>query len=605
MLDHVAGPEVIVHSPTRLSALLAPFSLAAFLSACLSACPEATEPLSPEDEARRLGDPETPLTADIDVDTNRDGAIDAFDDADENDFNAAHGAVFFANVDDDDNDGERDRDDDEIDTDEDLLDFTTVRVRGVIDLDGETVTLKVDPPIARERIRIWKPTRSSHEIIFDPNDAPESIDIDDAGEDQELLIEALTPRTRDWDGLLTLTLTVSDGHDVLSEDSVELRVSPLIFPDNLQTPRVLFVMDLPFGQDNNQAFVDAMRDAIPDSVDLYTLDDNAYSGDRWVQDNMELGYQMKTGPDGSTIEMKTAMQLERSNGYGAGLENFVPYEFLQHSQGFLYPGGTPTSHNYGGNLEVAPPVDGFPLGRMLFGGGSQGTILGRSYSDSMNDNQVDFLDAQEIQGPALQLSSEWLAVGHIDEIFQFVPDLTPDAGGHAFKVIIASPRVARDALIATQSRGGGSLSVFEGRDAPYTVDEVLGAESFMALNEATQARLDAIQAKMKAELGLTDDDFRAVPVLYEEVGNGLLAAFNPGVQNLVTIGDRVFAPDPEGPHEAGADVWREATRAALADTDLDVVFVDVFFSYHRLLGEAHCGTNVDREPYSQAWWTVQ
>jgi protein-arginine deiminase len=316
---------------------------------------------------------------------------------------------------------------------------------------------------------------------------------------------------------------------------------------------------------------------------------------------MELGYQMKPGPLG-VVEMKTALQLERG-GWGGGLEAFVPYELLGASQGYLYPAGDPTSHNYGGNLEVAPPVAGFPFGRLLYGGGTEGALLGRSNSDTMNANQVGFLDAQEIQGPALQLSSEWLAVGHIDEIFQFVPDLSPDEGGKSFKVVLASPALARDTLLAAQSRGAGELVVFAGRDGSYSVDEILGAESFMARNEAAQARIDSVQEAMKAGLGLADDDFRPVPVLYEDAGGGLVAAFNPGVQNLVTVGDRVFVPDPEGPVENGSDLWQQATLASLADTDLDVIFVDVYYSYHRLLGEAHCGTNVDRAPYATAWWT--
>ena len=33
-------------------------------------------------------------------------------------------------------------------------------------------------------------------------------------------------------------------------------------------------------------------------------------------------------------------------------------------------------------------------------------------------------------------------------------------------------------------------------------------------------------------------------------------------------------------------------------------FLDVFESYHLLMGEAHCGTNVDRAPYAQSWWSL-
>ena len=594
----------------------APFALRAVVRALCAVAPLALvgcPDLEPLDEVDgdvdgdgvvdEPGDPETPLTADIDVDTNRDGVIDGADDAREELFDATAGAVFFANVDDDDGDGDRDRNDAVLaETTGDVDDLTVVRLRGIKELDGHTVTLEMEPPPARERVRVWSPTEAAHEVLFEPTDPVANVELAHPGDDVDLLIEALTPRVVEWDGFLRLTVKVKDtAGTIISEDTVEMRVSPVIFPDNLQQPRTLYVMELPNGGDNNQALIASMTAAMPADVELYRLNDDTYGGDRWVQDNMELGYQMKPGVDG-VVEMKTALQLERG-GYGGGLEGFVPYELLGASQGFLYPGGEPTSHNYGGNLEVAPPLEGFPFGRMIYGGGTEGALLGRGNNDTMNANQVGFLDAQEIQGPALQLSSEWLAVGHVDEIFQFVPDLTPDEGGKAFKVVIASPAMARETLLAAQSRGNGSLVVFTGRDAEYSVDEILSAENFLALNEAAQVRIDSVQQKMMAELGLVEDDFRPVPVMFEDAAGGLVAAFNPGVQNLITVGDRLFAPDPEGPIEDGQDLWREATLASLADTDLDVIFVDVFFSYHRLMGEAHCGTNVDREPYATAWWT--
>jgi protein-arginine deiminase len=575
--------------PTR--PLLALLAAAALPGA--AACDDA-KPLEGKDE-------DAPLVADIDADTNRDGVIDTDDDADEDGFSAGHGAVLIANVDDDDGDGIRDSRDEVLADGPDLDDLTPVHVRKVLGLDGHTLTLALGPPAALSAVRVWRKDGDAYSVVIAPDSAG-TAELARPDEDIELLVEALVPRTKDWDGNVTLTLTLAKKGKTVSEDELLLRVSPVIFPDNLQAPERLYVMDVPDGLDRNTAFVNAMRDAMPAGVELYTTDARDYDYDRWMQDNMELGYQMKpVGKDGVVV-MRTAMQTQR--GYGGGLDGFVPGEYLSPGQGFLFPQGADTSHNYGGNLEVSSPVDGYPFGRLIYGGGDAGTLMGRPSSDTMNDEQVAFLNAQEVQGPALEVSSEWLAVGHVDEIFQFVPDLSPDEGGKPFKVVVASPAMARDALLALQGRGGGSLVVFEGRDGSYTVDEILSAESFLALNEAGQARIDGVVAKMKEGLGLDDDDFRFVPVLYEDVGGGLVAAFNPGIQNLVTVGDRVFVPDPEGPKEDGVDIWQEATRQSLADTDLDVIFVDVFESYHRLMGEAHCGTNLDRAPYDKTWWSL-
>jgi hypothetical protein len=145
-----------------LPALLAPVTVA------LAGCPDLT-PLGPdgdgtgEPDARPDGpdgpdepDPDTPLVADIDVDTNRDGVIDGADDAREDLFDATAGAVFFANVDDDDGDGERDRNDDVLGSEADeLADLTTVRISGVLGLtNAHVVTLAMDPPPALERVRV-------------------------------------------------------------------------------------------------------------------------------------------------------------------------------------------------------------------------------------------------------------------------------------------------------------------------------------------------------------------------------------------------------------------------------------------------------------------
>lgn len=544
-----------------------------------------------------------PRTADVDVDANADGRVTAADDAAEEE----RAAPFAGNVDDDDGDGVRDRDDSELDDVDD--DTVPVIVRRVSGLSGAKVFIAVSPAIAAQRVRLWR----DGAILVDGGTPRAQLDTGAIGDDDvELRLEAITGRTGDWDGTVTITVTVEDslaGDDdaVVSTDEVQLRAAPVIFPDNLQAPQRLFVMDLPDGQDNNAALLSAFRNSVPavgdGGVELYTLDANNYFYDRWVQDSWEVGYQALPDEQGAQKVMITAMQTERFYG-GEGLDAFVPGEWMGGGRGYYYPSGAESSHNYGGNLETSPTTAQDPFGRMMYGGGTQ-TLSGARNVDTMSEQQVSFLNAQEVQGPALELSSEWLAVGHIDEIFQFVPDLSVD-GPHAFKVVIASPRLARDVLVSLAADGQGDVEIFAGRRNRYTVDEVLGAEQFNALNELAQARIDSVQAVLTATLGLSDDDFRPVPVLFDEVdGSGLVAAFNPGIQNLVTVGDRLFVPDPEGPVTGGVDRWQAATLASLADTDLDVIFVDVFESYHELLGEAHCGTNLERAPYSTPWWTVK
>jgi protein-arginine deiminase len=533
-----------------------------------------------------------PRTADVDVDSNNDGSITPDDEAIED----SAAAAFLANVDDDNGDGERDRDTGELD-DTDVADIVVRRVTGLGD--GK-VSISVQPAIARQRTIVWQ---GAVQLSSDSVDGGQVTSIGD--DDVTLRLEARTGRTADWDGRMTITVNVEVDGTIISTDTVKLRAAPVMFPSNLQAPKQLYVLDLPSGPDNNRALLSAFA-SLPEGVRLNTLEADRYEGDRWVQDNWEVGTQVVPARGGGVKEMITAMQIQRSYGFSTpeGLETFVTNDWLSADRGFFYPAGDETSHNYGGNLEVLPPTEQWPLGRMVYGGGTT-ALSGRRNVDTMNDAQVSFLDAQEIQGPALEISSEWLAVGHIDEFMQLVPDLTPDEGGHPYKIAIASPALARSILVDLQQAGQGSLAVLEGRDVETTIDDLLADENFAALNEAAQVRIDEQQQAIIEAMGLTDDDFRAVPVMYEEVDSGLVASFNPGIQNLVTVGDRVFAPDPEGPTVDGSDVWQAATVQALADTDLDVIFVDVFESYHVLLGEAHCGTNLEREAPGAAWWTVE
>jgi protein-arginine deiminase len=571
----------------------------------LVACPPASTGAGEgEGESQRDIEP-PPRTADLDVDVDRDGDIDGDDDDGEDTLTTARGGIFIGNVDDDDGDGVRDSRDSKFD--DDFEDMTEIVVQPITGLDGARVVMHIAPGVAAARVRLWS---TEGVVVHEPAsfeaEQPQEVDVAIAvAEDTavSLFIEAIAGRTADWDGRLTLSMSIVIANEdaIASTDTIALRAAPVIFPDNTQAPRELYVLDIPQGQDNNSALVAALAN-VPAGAQLRAIDQAPFSGDRWMQDNMELGYQQRPSSTGRQ-EVTMAMNTERDYG-GAGLDRFVPEAWLSANRGYYYPSGDQTSHNYGGNLEVIPPTDRYPLGRMIYGGG-QLTLSGASNPDTMNDNQVAFLNAQEAQGPALEVSSEWLEVGHIDEWFQVVPVVEPAAGSRGFVVVVASPQLARDITQSLRDNGGGESLFFRTRDTTYSVNEVLDAPRFAATNDAAELRIQAQVERMKSEFDLVDDDFRFVPVFYIDEGSTLVSAFNPGIQNLVTMGNRLFIPDPEGPLNAGGvDVFRAATEAALADTGHDLIFVDVYESYHLLLGEAHCGTNVVREPYERAWWEV-
>jgi protein-arginine deiminase len=222
----------------------------------------------------------------------------------------------------------------------------------------------------------------------------------------------------------------------------------------------------------------------------------------------------------------------------------------------------------------------------------------------MDPANRQWFDANPIMGPHVQATTEWLAVGHIDEYTMFIPAPNTARG---YVCMIASPMRAWNQLVAMNGAGGGANVVFQGRTTygwQTTVGAIVGNGPLGTLQQQVQARIDQGRNEIKAATGLTDADFIELPVLFEHVGGGYLAAYNPGVVNMVCLPAAngttyLIIPDPEGPIDAGGDIWQQDILAQInplftAGSPVNIAFTDVFYSYHDLLGEAHCGTNTIR-----------
>jgi protein-arginine deiminase len=85
----------------------------------------------------------------------------------------------------------------------------------------------------------------------------------------------------------------------------------------------------------------------------------------------------------------------------------------------------------------------------------------------------------------------------------------------------------------------------------------------------------------------------------------------PAIVNLLVVtgttfaGHRLVLPDPFGPQIGGRDPFEDDVRSKLTALGYgagQIRFVDVYDTYHRLLGEVHCGTNSKRTPDPTPWW---
>jgi hypothetical protein len=107
-----------------------------------------------------------------------------------------------------------------------------------------------------------------------------------------------------------------------------------------------------------------------------------------------------------------------------------------------------SSRNYGGNIEVSRPHPG-----ALFG-----TILAGSVTSTA---LREFLTSRGSSHPFAEVNTEWLEVGHIDEIAAFVA-MGPDH----FCVVRAAPKLALDMLdrlVAAQAKGIQVTRLFRGK----------------------------------------------------------------------------------------------------------------------------------------------
>ena len=557
--------------------------------------------------------PPPPLVIDLDVDTNRNGVVDATtDESGENGWTTSLGAVFYFNIDDDDNNNAEDHLDTAVNGASDANDLARMVIRQMPSLPTDASLTVTVSATAQGRVRVFRNDAGSWSQAYAAGASflvPAALAISG---DVVFGVEAREKVSPVWDGRVTFVLEARDsGGTLLGTDTVLMRSAPWLMCTNLWTLEDLCVVTTAAPYANS-----ALRSALSSTcsaagVTYVEIPGGSYSQDRWVQDSHETGAVYLPAAGSPRRRVDQVLQLARWREVDAWCQSVLwgpDFDFV------LRFSNNTSSMNYGGNLEVSGPLASYPWGRIIIGGGTAGPIGGPPATRRMIQAYRDYLTALDIQGPWLEISTEWLTVGHVDEIMQVVP---APANARGWAILIASPDLARANLQTVANNGGGSLTVFTGRTTSpsagwqTTVGAILADNVLMTYNDAVQTRIDGVRSLLQTQLGLSASEIIDVPVLFEDVGQGYGLAYNPGVVNLVVIPSTngttyLVIPDPEGPDQPG-DVWQASTTAAIqplftAGSPVSIVFADVFNSYHILAGEAHCGTNFVRTPPASDWW---
>ncbi len=392
-----------------------------------------------------------------------------------------------------------------------------------------------------------------------------------------------------WSGRFGITISLLGANGACTAvDTVRFRTAPFMLASALDRVEEVVMVE---NDRTANAVMEIEESVIAAEATLTKLCvDPADPADVWIQDAVKIGG--ITTPAGQRMAILTGLRKHYRE-MRCGLLDDRAEQVFRERGAEIIKAGVPRAEtqwiDWYGNLQVSPPVttqDGtrFPFGRIL---------VGQQHELGMHPDVLAFLEAQWVQVPPLVVDTSWLLIGHVDEVVNFVP--APDRKG--FRVLIPSPSLARRILESCARDGHATAIVFAGHKDEATVQELLDKHGRSEENREISRRLKEIRTGLSVGLGLANDDFIDLPVLFHK-GRAVI----PNSVNSLICNDHAIVPDPLGPKLAAGDPIAQAIRQPLEALGMHVVFVDVWKPFHEHAGEIHCGTVAIRRLCNGAWW---
>jgi protein-arginine deiminase len=536
----------------------------------------------------------------LDVDADRDGVVDENNPA-KGDWQwgtKGQGAILLAHTDRDHVNSDSEYTDRDQDTA--LLNFKDASLMiarrvGPSDLpSGCKIHLSVSQDQA-QRICIYDELNHVGDELIGPQQAQAKLEHTD--QDTLFFVKGISFPDIDFDGLIEIKLSLLKDGETLYSDRVVFRVAPWMMTPNTLSPTLVFVSRLSKG--DNEEFIEDLRKVVSQAgAQLDPVPFEFHQDDPWMRDEIEIGY---TQAPGKTIHVIFDSPRDR------GLDHLAKRKLISSRFGYVIRKSRhkATKLDSFGNLEISPPVTvngvTYPLGRLLFGG-TRPELM----ENPRRKLKVlrDFFFAQKIQAP-VELFSDWLSVGHIDEFMNFVP--AADAKG--FKLLMASPDKGYDLLKALHSKGHDQAVLRQGKQldqkpADMSVAEVLSDQDLADHNQRFQSYINWNREVLKQELGLDEADIIDLPALFENK-DGRAISFFPNMVNMLVLNQHLAIPKPFGPRVNDQCYFEAYVSGVLNPLGLACHFIDDWDTYFRKGGEIHCGTNTSRQPDPQKWWEVE
>ncbi|MEG4228612.1 protein-arginine deiminase family protein [Microcoleus sp. N9_B2] len=392
-------------------------------------------------------------------------------------------------------------------------------------------------------------------------------------------VEAKQFADRNWNGTVNLKATAQNNGQEIVSTTIQMGVSPWMIAPNTAPVTEVQVSDR--GAVNSE-FISQLKQAVePTGAKVKIL-----QGDRtWMQDTQKNGFVQL--PEESEIRQFNVALKSNSEP-----EKNPPIKSTQNRDWKVVKIGNPRSldpvsqwsDGYG-NLQVTPPIPGHPMGRVYYG---------NSGNASFNPEVLDFIQAQRIQGPPVDIDTSWLLTRQVDEIINFIPTQTPGQ----YVMAIASPEAGVKLLEELEGRGYGDVAINRGLSTQTTVSDALKNRALIQHNLYLQnQKLNPIIEKLKREFLLGDDQIVQVPAMFGYSGY----AWWPNMVNSVPVNGKLLVSNPRGPMIDGVDYTQERLRQLLLPAGVSVSFLDDRY-YQELKGNVQSATNTVRKPEERPFW---
>uniref|UniRef100_G3T650 Protein-arginine deiminase n=1 Tax=Loxodonta africana TaxID=9785 RepID=G3T650_LOXAF len=474
-----------------------------------------------------------------------------------------------------------------------------------------------------EKARVYWPQNSSSifELVLGPGQHTYTLAPLEDHLKKTFYIEAMEFPSADFSGLISYSVSLVDESQdplipeaLVYKDTVVFRVAPCIFTPSTQMPLEVYICR----ELQLRGFVNTVMELSKKSnSQVASVYEDPNRLGRWLQDEMAFCYTQaphKTIP--LVLDTPRVTKIED-----------LPMKYsLSSDVGYIIQGIKDyrvASMDSIGNLMVSPPVTvqgkEYPLGRILIGSSFYPSEEGRNMSKTLQD----FLHAQQVQAP-VELFSDWLMVGHIDEFMCFVPIDERSEGEKGFRLLLASPSSCYKLFEEKKKAGYGHMLLFEevkvdqllsnGREA-RTIDQLLADENMRNQNDYVEKCINLNRDILKRELGLVEKDIIHIPQLFcleqlthissnQQTEKRFARPYFPNMLQMIVMGKNLGIPKPFGPHIKGNCCLEEKVCHLLEPLGFKCTFINDFDCYLTDVGDFRACANVRRVPFAFKWWRM-